>query len=146
MNRNLIHDRVLSDGEIRKRQYNFCTVFLSWLPRQEGRRQAPLVTFVTANLRHQQVAIINCSPLCLHSVHRTVCGARRAVYSLVIALQTHLLTMCLMLQSYLRSKVKSNAKRYCFLLGYTVRNSYTAPTTLSNSFLLRKLFSFALKN
>ena len=25
-----------------------------------------------------RVAIINCSPLCLHSVHRTVCGARRA--------------------------------------------------------------------
>ena len=35
----------------------------AWLPRQEGRLQAPLVTFVTANLRHAQVAIINCSPL-----------------------------------------------------------------------------------
>ena len=33
----------------------------TWLPGQEGRRQAPLVTFVTANLRHKQVAIINCS-------------------------------------------------------------------------------------
>ena len=64
-----------------------------WFSGQEGRRQAPLVTFVTANLRHKQVAIINYSPLCLHSVHRTVCGARRVGFILIIALQARLLTM-----------------------------------------------------
>ena len=79
--------------------FMFCSFFVlqRWLPRQEGRRQAPLVTFVTANLRHAQVAIINCSPLWLQTVHRTVCLTRRAVYSLVIASQTHLLTRYLML-------------------------------------------------
>lgn len=32
-------------------------------------------------------------PLCLHSVYRTVCVARRVSFSLIIALQTYLLTM-----------------------------------------------------
>ena len=36
-------------------------------------------------------------PALAQTVHRTVCGARRAVYSLVIASQTHLLTRYLML-------------------------------------------------
>ena len=44
-----MHDRILSDGEIRKKTVHFLYCLLSWLPRQEGRRQAPLVTFVTAN-------------------------------------------------------------------------------------------------
>lgn len=44
-----MHDRILFDGEIRKRTVQFLYCLLSWLPRQEGRRQAPLVTFVTAN-------------------------------------------------------------------------------------------------
>ena len=44
-----MHDRILSDGEARKKTVQFLYCLFSWLPRQEGRRQAPLVTFVTAN-------------------------------------------------------------------------------------------------
>ncbi len=51
-----------------------------------------MVTFVTANLRHTQVAIINCSRFaCIQS---TGLFAERValVYSLIIALQARLLT------------------------------------------------------
>lgn len=60
-----------------------------------ARRQA---TSAFGDFRHRELATqtgrnYKLLPLCLHSVHRTVCVTRRISFSLIIALQTYLLTM-----------------------------------------------------
>ena len=70
----------------------------TWIPGQEVKRARGQVASAFGDFRHRELATqtgrnYKLLPLCLHSVHRTVCVARRVSFSLIIALQTYLLTM-----------------------------------------------------